>query len=168
MRPCQDLRRQDQAVSSDHRGVHIESGKGHLLPFVTKSNRGPDGDPVRCGELLNRRGLLSMTAARRPRRLCVDCDDVMLRLDQSLEDCHGKNRCAHKHEVERSLRTGDGHRSLEFSLDRVDLGRYGHPAALRLGKLAQDHPAFDHGEVIDKEDPVEVFDFVLQAGGEEP
>src|SRR6202022_112049 len=41
-------------------------------------------------------------------------------------------------------------------------------AALRLGELAQDHAAFDQGEMVDEENTVEVFDLMLQAGGEKP
>src|SRR5215469_4764781 len=48
------------------------------------------------------------------------------------------------------------------------LGQRGRSAAFRLGELAQDHPAFEGREMVDKEDPVEVLDFMLQAGSEEP
>src|SRR6516162_349315 len=41
-------------------------------------------------------------------------------------------------------------------------------AALCLGELAQDHPTLDEGQVVNKQNPVEVFDLVLQASGEKP
>ena len=41
-------------------------------------------------------------------------------------------------------------------------------AALRLGEFAKDHPAREGGEMIDKEDAVEVVDLVLQTRGEKP
>src|SRR5215469_4567498 len=40
--------------------------------------------------------------------------------------------------------------------------------ALCLGELAQDHPPLQRGDVIDKEDAVEVVNLVLQASREQP
>src|SRR6516162_5953636 len=41
-------------------------------------------------------------------------------------------------------------------------------AALCLGELAQDHPTLDEGQMVNKQNSVEVFDLMLQASGEQP
>src|SRR6516165_4819510 len=48
------------------------------------------------------------------------------------------------------------------------LGGRENSAALCLGEFAQNHPTFDEGQVVDKQNSVEVFDLVLQASGEKP
>ena len=110
-----------------------------------------------------------MTAAGRPRRLGVYGEDVVPGIDQRIEDRCGKSRGTHEDEVERSFRSGGVHRSLPAPLHlSPTLGGREHSAALHLGELAQDHPALDQGDVVDKENAVEVVYLVLQAGGEQP
>src|SRR6516164_9091070 len=48
------------------------------------------------------------------------------------------------------------------------LGGRENSAALCLGELAQDHPTLDEGQVVNEQNPVEVFDLMLQASGEKP
>ena len=102
-----------------------------------------------------------MTATGRPRRLCVDRGNAVLGIAQRGEHHRGERRGAHEDEVERSLRSGGVHHSL-CPLPSVSwLGGCRLSAALRLGELAQDHPAFDQGEMVDEENTVEVFDLML-------
>src|SRR5215469_9297231 len=42
------------------------------------------------------------------------------------------------------------------------------PASLGLGKLAQNHTAFQRRNMVDKEDAVEVIDLMLQAHSQQP
>ena len=93
-----------------------------------------------------------MTAAGRARGLGVDGRDMVAGADHCGEDRRGEGGRAHKDEVERRFCRG-AHRS--------KLGGDGNSAALCLGELAQDHPALDHGEMVDKQDAVEVLDLVL-------
>ncbi len=46
--------------------------------------------------------------------------------------------------------------------------RIGTFLALFLGQPAHDHVALQDGQVVDEQDPVQVIDLVLQAGGEKP
>src|SRR5215472_154329 len=41
-------------------------------------------------------------------------------------------------------------------------------AAFCFCELAQDHPALDEGQVVDKENAVKVFDLMLHASGKKP
>src|SRR5689334_4208425 len=57
---------------------------------------------------------------------------------------------------------------LIFPALRGSGGSRNYPAAFGLGELAQDHPALQRRDVVDKENAVEVIDLVLQAHREQP
>src|SRR6516225_5786020 len=99
------------------------------------------------------------------RRLGVDGKDMVPGLDQRREDHRGKRRGAHVDEVEYLPRRLGGH---HVARRTPELGSRESLAALCLGELAQDHPTLDEGQVVNEQDPVEVFDFMLQASGKKP
>ena len=99
-----------------------------------------------------------MTATGGTRRLGVDGEDAVPGLDQRREYRRGKARRAHVNKVEGLSRGRGGQRSTAAN---PALGGRENSAALCLGELAQDHPTLDEGQVVDKQNTVEVFNLVL-------
>ena len=99
-----------------------------------------------------------MTATCGTRRLGINSEDVVPSFDQCREYRGGKARRAHVDKVKYLSRGRGGQRS---TVANPALGGRVNSAALCLGELAQDHPTLDEGQVVYKQNTIEVFNLVL-------
>ena len=102
LRRLEDRLGQDQAVGRDHRQIGVERAEPRLLLLVAQRSRRPHLDAQLLGALVHRGLALGLAAARRPRRLAIDRDDLMPRLDQRVEARHRELRRSHEDDPHRA------------------------------------------------------------------
>ena len=112
---------QDQAVSGDHRQIGIERGEARLFVGVAQGSRSANFDAERFGAVMDGGPALALAAAGRARRLAIDRDDVMARVDQRVEARHREVRRSHEDDPHRVLV------HLRGSPSAVKKRRYGQP-----------------------------------------
>jgi len=92
----QDWPGQDQPVGRNDRKIGVECPELGLLFFIAERSRRPHLDPQLLGAFMHRGLALRLAAPRWPRRLAICSDDVMPRVDQRIEACHGELRRSHE------------------------------------------------------------------------
>ena len=101
LRRVEDGLGQDQPIGCDHSEIGVQPAEPRLLSVVPQRLRRPHLDPELLRPLVHRRLPLRLAASRRPRRLRVDRDDVMSRLDQRVEARHREFRRSHEDDAHR-------------------------------------------------------------------
>src|SRR5438067_1125236 len=107
-RRCQDRGGQNQAIGGDDGSVGAQLGESRTL--LAQSSRMAYRETALLRQQLNRRGLQTTTASRRPRRLSIDGKDMVSGSNQLLQDRRGKAGRSHEDEAEGPARSGISHR----------------------------------------------------------